>query len=246
MSRRRRAPALLALLGVLAVGGCAQPQPTDAADELTVFAAASLHDAFEEIAVAFREANPAIALAPIRYDGSATLVMQLREGAAADVVATADTSSMQALVDAGVAADPVDFATNTLVVAVPTDNPAGVHALSDLAHAVTVLCAPEVPCGIASATLLRAAGVRVVPASLEQNVAAVRTKIEAGEADAGLVYATDVLGSDTVDSFTPAGADAVVNRYPIAALDEAGEAFTDFVLSETGQRILRDHGFGAP
>ena len=114
-----------------------------------------------------------------------------------------------------------------------------------------VLCAPEVPCGAASTSLLSSAGVDVDAASLEQNVTAVLTKVAAGEADAGLVYATDVVGRDDVEAIVPDGADAVVNHYPITALTEASnsagaEAFVAFVLSDEGQRILADHGFGAP
>ena len=183
------------------------------------------------------------------YDGSSTLVTQLLEGAPADVFASADEANMDKLEDAAV--DPTLFASNTLVIAVPTGNPGGVKTLDDLADVTTVLCAPEVPCGAASATLLSNAGVTVEAASLEQNVTAVLTKVAAGEADAGLVYATDVVGRDDVEAIVPDGADEVVNHYPIAALSEASnsagaEEFVAFVLSDEGQRILADHGFGAP
>jgi molybdate transport system substrate-binding protein len=264
---RLRGIGIAALLGVLLLTGCSasaprgdsldpngesagpgteQPGPTG---EVTVFAAASLRTAFEEIAESFEQRYPNVTVNPIVYDGSSTLVTQLVEGARADVLATADERSMQSLVDSGLAADPQLFATNTLVVAVPTGNPAGVQTLADLADAVTVLCAPGVPCGAASATLLENAGVRVSPASLEQNVTAVLQKVAAGEADAGLVYATDVIGDDAVQSFAPDGADRVVNRYPIVALedaDETGALFTDFVRGAEGQRILQRLGFGAP
>ncbi|WP_295101790.1 molybdate ABC transporter substrate-binding protein, partial [uncultured Microbacterium sp.] len=183
------------------------------------------------------------------YDGSSTLVTQLREGAPADVFASADEANMDKLEDAAV--DPTLFASNTLVIAVPTGNPGGVETLADLADVTTVLCAPEVPCGAASATLLSNAGVAVDAASLEQNVTAVLTKVAAGEADAGLVYATDVVGRDDVEVIVPDGADEVVNHYPIATLSEASnsaaaDAFVAFVLSDDGQSILADFGFGAP
>lgn len=217
--------------------------------EVTVFAAASLRTAFDEIAAAFVAEHPGVTVNPIVYDGSTTLVTQLQEGARADVLATADERNMQTLVDSDLAADPQLFATNTLVVAVPAGNPGDVATLDDLADAVTVLCAPEVPCGAASATLLDAAEVSVSPASLEQNVTAVLQKIAAGEADAGLVYATDIVGDDAVDSFVPEGAEDVVNRYPVVALhdaDEAGVAFADFVRGDTARKILARLGFGAP
>ncbi|MET0736387.1 MAG: molybdate ABC transporter substrate-binding protein [Microbacterium sp.] len=221
--------------------------------DLTIYAAASLGAAFEDIASAFEEANPGVDVQPIVFDGSSTLATQLIEGAAADVFAAADETSIEKVTDAGLASGPELFATNTLVISVPAGNPGGVAALSDLADdsVTVVLCAPEVPCGAASQTLLASAGVAVTPASLEQNVTAVLTKVAADEADAGLVYATDVIGKDTVESIVPEGASEVVNRYPIVALDDgpnpdAAAAFVAFVLGEEGQEILADHGFGAP
>ncbi|WP_341956274.1 molybdate ABC transporter substrate-binding protein [Microbacterium sp. LWH13-1.2] len=256
----RRAVTVVLTAAALALTGCAagaeSPTPTatgDAAEstvsgELTVYAAASLSGAFDEIGAAFTEANPDVDVSGV-YDGSSTLVTQLLEGAPADVFASADEANMDKLEDAAV--DPTLFASNTLVIAVPTGNPGGVETLDDLADVTTVLCAPEVPCGAASATLLSNAGVTVEAASLEQNVTAVLTKVAASEADAGLVYATDVIGRDDVEVIVPDGADEVVNHYPIAALSEApnsaaAEAFVAFVRSDEGQRILADFGFGAP
>ncbi|GAA1234068.1 molybdate transport system substrate-binding protein [Microbacterium phyllosphaerae] len=261
MNRTLRRTVTIALTAAaLALTGCAagaeSPAPTatdDAAEsslsgELTVYAAASLSTAFDEIGAAFTEANPDVEVSGV-YDGSSTLVTQLLEGAPADVFASADEANMDKLEDAAV--DPTLFASNTLVIAVPTGNPGGVKTLDDLADVTTVLCAPEVPCGAASATLLSNAGVTVEAASLEQNVTAVLTKVAASEADAGLVYATDVIGRDDVEVIVPDGADEVVNHYPIAALSEApnsaaAAAFVAFVLSDEGQSILADFGFGAP
>lgn len=263
MKKHSRLTLLAPLAVTLLLVGCAPasdapsktpPSATEAtgdelSGEVTVFAAASLRTAFDEIAAAFVAEHPGVTVNPIVYDGSSTLVTQLQEGAVADVLATADERNMQTLVDSDLAADPQLFATNTLVVAVPAGNPGEVDSLDDLTDAVTVLCAPEVPCGTASTKLLDAAGVSVSPASLEQNVTAVLQKIAAGEADAGLVYATDVVGDDAVDSFVPEGADDVVNRYPIVALndaDEAGVAFADFVRGDRARKILARLGFGAP
>lgn len=257
MKSTRALTAVAAVAAVLVLGGCtgapepATPSPTSSdalTGSVTVFAAASLSTAFDQIAAAFTAANPGVTVAPIVYDGSSVLVTQLTEGAKADVLATADERTMKELVDAGLASDPQLFATNTLVVAVPPGNPGDVSTLDDLAGATTVLCAPEVPCGAASQKLLDAAGVSVTAASLEQNVTSVLQKIVAGEADAGLVYATDVIDED-VESFVPDGAEDVVNRYPIVALDgatKAGRAFAAFVRGPEGQRILADLGFGAP
>ena len=256
----RRTATIFLTAAALALTGCAAgaetPTPAatdDASDstvsgDLTVYAAASLSGAFDEIGDAFTEANPDVQFSGV-YDGSSTLVTQLLEGAPADVFASADEANMDKLEDAAV--DPALFASNTLVIAVPAGNPGGVETLADLADVTTVLCAPEVPCGAASATLLSNAGVTVEAASLEQNVTAVLTKVAAGEADAGLVYATDVIGRDDVEVIVPDGADEVVNHYPIAALSEApnsaaADAFVAFVLSDEGQSILADFGFGAP
>lgn len=237
--------------------GTAQPGHADPEAELTgelrIFAAASLRSAFDELATRFEQRHPSLEVLPISYDGSSTLATQLIEGAPADVFAAADEATMTRVADAGVATAPRVFASNTLVIAVPRDNPGGVQAIDDLADpALTVvLCAPEVPCGAASVTLLADNAVTVTPASLEQNVTAVLTKVATGEADAGLVYATDVRGVDAVTAVAAAGSDRVVNRYPIAALEEAAnpaaaEAFVAFVASDDGRAVLAERGFGAP
>ncbi|GAA1930318.1 molybdate ABC transporter substrate-binding protein [Microbacterium aoyamense] len=221
--------------------------------ELTVYAAASLGAAFDDIAAAFEAENPSLTVVPIRYDGSSTLATQIIEGAQVDVFASADEKNMAKVTGEGLASGPELFASNTLVVATPAGNPADITTLAGLADpgATIVLCAVEVPCGAASATLLEQQGVTVTPASLEQNVTAVLTKVANDEADAGLVYATDVVGNADVESFVPDGADEVVNHYPVVALTgapnpEAAAAFVAFVLGEKGQSILAEYGFGTP
>ncbi|MCP2636408.1 molybdate ABC transporter substrate-binding protein [Microbacterium sp. HD4P20] len=261
---------MLLLTGVLMVvlGGCgALDRPPGAAPsgspftgptggelsgDLTIFAAASLSGAFDELAEMFEQRHPSVDVRPISYDGSSTLATQLIEGAPADVFAAADERTMASVAGAGLAGEPQLFASNTLVIAVPVGNPAGVKAIEDLGRSGTtvVLCAPEVPCGVASETLLADNGVTVTAASLEQNVTAVLTKVAAGEADAGLVYATDAAAHDDVRAVAAAGAQNVVNRYPIAPLREAvnpqaAAAFVAFVLSDEGQAVLSRLGFGA-
>ncbi|WP_345750465.1 molybdate ABC transporter substrate-binding protein [Microbacterium rhizophilus] len=241
--------AVLAL--ALGTGGCAAAEPGDGLDgELTVYAAASLGPAFEEIAAAFEDAHPGVDVRPLVLDGSQVLATQLAEGAPADVFASADEQTMARVAE--LVTDPVVFATNTLAIAVPPGNPAGIAGLADLADpgATVVLCAPEVPCGAASTTLLARAGVEVDAASLEQNVGAVLAKVAAGEADAGLVYRTDIARAD-VESVEAEGAGDVVNRYPVAALrdarnPEAAASFVALVRGAIGQDILAEHGFGAP
>lgn len=261
---RRLAPLLL--LSALALAGCASadadpaatPEPPAATGPeltggLTIYAAASLGAAFDELAEQFEARHPSLDVLPIVYDGSSTLATQLIEGAPADVFAAADEKNMQKVVDAGLAESPALFASNTLVIAVPTGNPGGVTGLESLADpALTVvLCAPEVPCGAASRTLLSSAGVTVAPASLEQNVTAVLTKVAAGEADAGLVYATDVREALDVESVDAEGAAEVVNRYPVTMLTDAANPtaaaeFVAFVLSDDGRAVLARLGFGTP
>ena len=261
MRRRLSLVTVLVATAVLAAGCAAGPAtpvtaaPTtdDLSGSLTVSAAASLGTAFDEIAAEFEDAHPNVEVRPISYDGSSTLANQIIEGAPVDVFASADEKNMAKVVDAGLAADPTLFASNTLVIVVPAGNPAGIGSLADLAAPgkTVVLCAPEVPCGAASQTLLANAGVAVTPASSEQNVTAVLTKVAAGEADAGLVYATDALGDADVESIVPEGASDVVNHYPIVALKDAPDAavaaaFVDFVTGDKGQAILSRLGFGAP
>lgn len=244
------------LAGCASTPGATTPTPTETSTlsgELTIYAAASLTAAFNDIAAEFESENPGVDILPIVYDGSSTLVTQLSEGAQADVFASADQKNMDKAADAGLITDSELFATNTLVIATPVGNPGGVTSLQDLSNPdlAVVLCAPEVPCGAASKTLLDNQGVTVTPASLEQNVTAVLTKVANNEADAGLVYATDVKDNADVESIVPEGADQVVNKYPIAVLSsaanpEAAAAFTAFVTGAKGQAILGSYGFGAP
>lgn len=228
------------------------PTEAELSGELTIYAAASLRGAFDELATEFEERHPSVEVRPTVYDGSSTLAKQLAEGAPADVFASADERNMRTLEDAGLVTDDSVFATNTLVLAVPAGNPADIRGLSELDDPglTVVLCAPEVPCGAAARQLLSNAGIEASVDSYEQNVTAVLTKVAAGEADAGLVYVTDAATSSEVDTVETAGAERVVNRYPIAALDSAtnraaADAFVAFVLGDEGQRVLAARGFGA-
>jgi len=268
--RTSRAFTAIAALGLAAaLAACASPAPapspspteTQAAPEapaisgeLAISAAASLTVAFDEIAAAFETEYPDVEILPIEYDGSSTLATQIIEGKPVDVFASADEGNLQKVVDAGLlTGGGALFATNTLVVVVPKGNPVGVTSIADLADPAirVVICDAEVPCGKASAKLFELNGLTVTPVSLEQNVSAVLTKVGAGEADAGLVYATDVARNADVESFVPDHADEVVNRYPLAALDaapnaEAAAAFVAFVTGPVGQGILAELGFGKP
>ena len=220
--------------------------------DVTVFAAASLTAAFTDLGDAFTAATPG-AEVTFSFAGSSELVAQLREGAPAGVFASADLANMAVLTDADlVDGEPEVFATNAAAIIVEAGNPRGVTGVADLANddLVVVQCAPEVPCGAYAEQVYANAGVTVMPSSLEQNVKAVATKVLLGEADAGLVYRTDVLeAGDGADGVTIPDDVNVVAEYPIALVADApaplgGRAFIDFVLSAAGQRILVDHGFG--
>lgn len=255
--------AALALTGCTANDAASDPGGTPESSsglsgELTVFAAASLSGAFEELAAEFEAENPGVDVLPISYDGSSVLATQLIEGASADVFASADERNMAKVADAGLADGAEPFATNTLEIAVTPGNPKGISGLESLADDVAdspltvVLCAPEVPCGNASKTLVEMAGLTITPASEEQNVTAVLTKVKSGEADAGLVYRTDVSAAgDAVEGVEIANAGDAVNVYPLVALEDApnpelAAAFVEFVLSPAGQKVLDSFGFGAP
>lgn len=245
-------PVLALALGALtACGG--DDGGTGEDTTLTVYAAASLTATFEQLAADFEAEHEDVEV-ELSFGGSSDLATQLVEGASADVFASADTAAMDDLVAAGLTADdPRDFATNTLVIAVPPGNPAGVRSLQDLTGDLAlVLCSPEVPCGAAAQGVAELAGLTLSPVSEEQSVTDVLAKVTSGEADAGLVYVTDVAaaGADVEGIGFPEAA-RVVNTYPIAPVagsDEAGLAqeLVDLVLGETGQSVLRDAGFGAP
>lgn len=219
--------------------------------QLTVFAAASLKEAFEEIKTEFTKKNPDLT---ITYDfqGSQDLVSNLANGAAADVLATADEKSMTSATEQSLVAEPSEFATNQLTLIVPPGNPGGITGLdSSLDGKDLVICADAVPCGNATNKLEEALGITLSPASEEQKVTDVRTKVESGEAEAGIVYKTDAAASgDKSDEVTiPDG--GVVNHYPLALTSSASnaaaaQAFVDFVRGSEGQAILAAHGFGAP
>ncbi len=222
--------------------------------DITVFAAASLNATFTELGEQFMAANPGVTVT-FNFAGSSDLAAQILSGAPASVFASADTNNMTKVTDAGDAAgEPVDFATNTLQIVTPPGNPAGITSFADLAQEglTLVICAPQVPCGTAAQQVADAAGVTLSPVSEEQSVADVLAKVTSGEADAGLVYVTDVLNAgDAAEGIEFPEADQAINTYQIAVLAEAtapetAAAFTDFVSSDDGQQVLSDAGFGAP
>ncbi|BBY45919.1 molybdate ABC transporter substrate-binding protein [Mycolicibacterium celeriflavum] len=241
---------LLAALFTL-VTACADQSSQDT---LTVFAAASLKGTFTEIGKRFEADNPGTTV-EFSFAGSSDLVTQLTQGAPADVFASADTGNMDKAAAAGLlAGDPVNFASNTLTIAVRPGNPKHINALRDLTRpdVSTVVCAPQVPCGSATQKVEQAAGVELSPVSEESSVTDVLNKVTSGQADAGIIYVTDVrdAGGDVTAVALPEAAEAV-NVYPIAALKESSRPdlarkFVEAVTGEAGQKVLGAAGFGKP
>lgn len=222
-------------------------------DPLQVFAAASLAESFSELGETFEETHGEEVV--FNFAGSSDLVAQIEQGAPAGVFASADEPTMErAQQSEALAAGPELFAANTLVIITPPDNPAGIRTFGDLAgdHVITVVCAPQVPCGTATAQAADAVKAELTPASEENAVTDVLGKVRSGEADAGVVYRTDALSAgNDVETIEFEGAEDVVNHYPIATLQEADRAelaqeFVDFVLGPESQQVLSDAGFASP
>jgi molybdate transport system substrate-binding protein len=241
---RRR---LLAISVLVALAGCSGSD--DEVATVTVFAASSLTAPFTEIETEFEAEHPDIDVV-FSFAASSELATQITEGAPADVFASADTVTMDRIAD-DLVGDSIVFATNRLQIVTEPGNPLGITTLADLAEPsiLFVTCAPDVPIGAYTSEALAKAGVDVNPVSFEENVKSIVTKVATGEADAGVVYATDaiaagssVTGVDIPDEFN------VSVSYPIALTspNEAARTFVEFVSSPRGREILEDFGFGAP
>jgi molybdate transport system substrate-binding protein len=243
--------ALLALAGAsqLSAAACGGSSGS-AATTLHVLAASSLNEAFTEIGAAFEKEHPGVKVV-FDFAGSQDLVAHVEQGAPADVIATADTTSMERL--SGETSAPHVFATNELAIAVAPDDPFGITGLASLSDPglKVVLAAPEVPAGRYAEQVLARASVSVKPVSLEESVKGVVTKVSLGEADAGIVYASDVsAAAGAIGGVAIPAEQNVVATYPIARLKAAGSTFVadqfiEYVLSPAGQRTLQDFGFGA-
>ena len=262
---RRSVGVLLALPLVLAGcggassgdGGAAGSSSSGADDvtgSLTVFAAASLTDVFGDLGKDLEKAHPGLEVT-FNFAGSQALAAQITQGAPADVFASANQAQMDVVTKAGLqAAEPAPFTENVLEIAVPKGNPGKVTGLADFAKPDLTLavCAPSVPCGAAAQQVFTAAGVTAQPDSEEEDVKAALTKVQLGEVDAALVYATDVEAAGSkVEGIEFPEAEEAVNTYPITALKAApnpaaAKAFVDLVEGPTGQRALEAAGFRAP
>ena len=258
--------AILALLAVFSVTACSTPTdtPTPATSttsaaptvsgSITVFAAASLTESFNQIGKDFEAANPG-AKVTFSFAGSSALATQINNGAPADVFASASPTNMKQVVDAGNAdGTGTVFVRNQLVIAVPKGNPKNIKGLSDLTSSSVkvALCAEQVPCGAAAKTALAAANVTITPVTLEQDVKAALSKVKLGEVDAALVYRTDARSSSSdVDGIEFPESAKAINDYPIAVLSKsankpAAQAFVAYVLSDKGIAVLTNVGFQKP
>lgn len=254
IARMRTSLAAALVVGLcLTTSGCTSPAPTESPQPLRLYAAASLQQVATDLGARFERETGVRVLTT--FGGSADLLTQLTNGAPGDVLVTADEATMQKAQAAKlVTAQPRVVATNTLVIAVPPGNPRHVAAYADLARPGTTLvrCAPQVPCGAAARQVERVAGVTTHPVSEENSVSDVLGKVTSGQADAGLVYATDVTrsaGKAQAVSFPEAA--GVVNRYPIAPLAASAQAdrarqLADFVAGPEGRAVFAAAGFGAP
>jgi molybdate transport system substrate-binding protein len=259
MARRCRGlAAVFTVVAVVAIG-CGNDENTRPAatvsGTLQVFAAASLTEAFTAMGTAFEAAHPHVKVT-FNFAASSALAQQINQGGPADVFVSADGPNMQKVIDAGNASGAKTIARNRLAILVEKGNPKGITGLADLAkgRVVFVLCAPEVPCGKFGAAALQKAGVTAKPASLEENVKAVVAKVTLGEADAGIVYVTDVKAArDRAQGvgIDIAGDPTLEAVYPIAMTKRAtstaaAAAWIDYVLSARGQATLAKYGFLAP
>lgn len=256
-----RGPAVAAIGVALLVTGCGSNTATDTTPTITVAAAASLTDVFAAIGEDFTtETGIAVRFT---FAGSSTIAEQIRGGAPIDVFASAGISSMAPLVEEQLIDDVVDFATNSLMIAVPPGNPGNVRTLTDLGNVSVVVCQAQVPCGVATTKLLQINSLDISPVSLEPDVRSVFTKIETDEADAGIVYVTDVAASSgaVIGIEIPASAN-VSTTYQAGVTTQArdtqpdtggsadprGQAaasFVAFLQQEPAQRLLADAGFAA-
>ncbi|MFJ9660344.1 molybdate ABC transporter substrate-binding protein [Streptomyces griseoflavus] len=264
-TRRSRASHRLAAvtaLAVLALSGCSSSGSGSSSGAegdavtgtVTVFAAASLEQTFTELGERFEEEHPGTEVA-FNFGGSDSLAAGINNGAPADVFAAASAKTMKLVTDEGrTAGRPDTFVRNRLQIATAPGNPHGIRSLKDLTAPglKVVLCDRTVPCGAAARTALAAGGVGLTPVSYEQDVRSALTKVELKEADAALVYGTDVRAAgDKVEGVHfPESAEAV-NDYPIARLADApnpsaAKAFVELVTSAEGRRVLGEAGFLQP
>lgn len=244
---------VVAVTALAVLSACAPATTTMRVTELVVYAASSLSDTYTTLGKAFDDAHPGSTV-KFSFDGSSTLVDQLKQGAPADVFASADRPNMAKATAANLmSGTPTVFATNTLTIIVPRGNPAGITGLdASLDGKKLVVCADGVPCGSATTALAKLLGVTLKPVSQETNVTEVRAKVETGQADAGVVYVTDAKASGTkVDTIAIKDADQVKNEYLVGVVAASNQSdlanqFVTFVTGPEGRNVLTAAGFALP
>jgi len=258
-SAPRRRLAIAALVGTLAAAACGRAEA--GRQRLDVYAASSLTEAFRDMEAGFESAHPDVDVA-LTFAGSQVLRLQIEQGAAADVFASANPEHLDALFDAGLVGDGRVFAHNELVIAVPRDNPPGITTFADLPRAKRLVIGTEnVPVGQYAREAFRRtrgvlgpsfeAGVLASVVSEETNVRLTRAKVELGEADAAVVYATDVAGSDRIRTVPippefNVRADYVMGVVSGRASGGLADRWIDYVMSDVGRQVLARRGFGLP
>jgi molybdate transport system substrate-binding protein len=251
--RRVVLPLVAGVLCLTGVTACGSDSGSQQKVTLRVFAAASLTESFTALGKTFEKEHPGTRVV-FDFGPSSGLAEQIGQGAPADVFASASPTNMDTVVQGGEAKDPRDFATNAAEIAVPPDNPAGISKVEDLAGpgVKVVVCQPRVPCGKVAAQVFTSSHLTVKPVSEEVDVKSTLGKVELGEADAGMVYVTDVqaAGVKVKGVEIPANQNASTS-YPIATLthskhEKQAQQFVDLVLSHDGAAVLKHAGFGSP
>jgi molybdate transport system substrate-binding protein len=257
----RRFAVIAAGLVAAAAAGCSSSSSSTpstsgsapATGTITVFAASSLTGSFTQLGKQFEAAHKGDTV-KFSFGPSSGLEAQITSGAPADVFASASPTTMQAVVSAGDASSPQNFAKNTMEVAVPPNNPANVTSVNDLAKksVKVALCQPQVPCGKVAAEVFKNAGITVKPVTLQPDVKSVLTQVETNNVDAGVVYVTDVLAAGSkVKGVTVTAGENATTLYPIATITNSthksiAQAFVAYVLSPAGQQVLTAAGFEQP
>ncbi len=225
-------------------------RPRDPGTTVTIYAASSLQGVAEELAEEFESSHDDVTVV-MSYGGSSTLAAQIIEGAPANLFLSADDVQAERVADQLGGTTSTPFASNSLTIAVPIGNPAGVRKLADLTDdaLVVALCSPDVPCGRLSDQLASTAGLRLAPDTEELSVADVLAKVSSGQADAGLVYLTDIARTPGVEQVVVEGTEAVATSYVAVELrpgDGTANAFVDLLASPVGRQVLGDAGFSPP
>ncbi len=254
-ARWLRALCLAVLTAVVVACGSSGPSSSASSGKpsgtVIVLAAASLKGAFDKIGKDFELAHPGTTV-KFSYGGSSSLATSIKQGVSADVFASANTANMDTVSgDKMTEGTPKIFVRNKLEIVTEAGNPHHIKSVSDLAEPSikVAVCAPAVPCGAYSSQVFKKAGVTVKPVSEETSVTGVVTKVSLGEADAGVVYVTDVkAGGSKVGGVPIPAKDNVVADYPIARLTDApnkagASSFVSYVLSAKGQQVLASYGF---